>query len=53
MESRQVRRANERRKAKMKYLAIYPVAAQKGGPSTALIHRNRKHRDDGRDYFAR
>lgn len=50
MESRQVRRARERREAKMEK-RTYPRRAQKGGPSRARIHRNRKHRDDGADYF--
>lgn len=50
MESRQVRRAKERRHQKF-LRPKYPRDAQRGGPSTALVHRNRKHRDDGKDYF--
>jgi hypothetical protein len=49
-ESRQVRRARERRKAKTD-LKTYPLQAQGGGPTTMLIHKNRRHRDDGNDYF--
>jgi hypothetical protein len=47
-ESRQVRRAKERRQKKRRRLK-YPM--QKGGPSIMKIHRNRKHRGDGQDYF--
>lgn len=50
MESRQVRRARERRERKMERPS-YPHGAQKGGPSKSMIHRNRRHREDGRDYF--
>lgn len=51
MESRQVRRARERRNKKID-VATYPLKAQGGGPSRELIHRNRRHRGDGKDYFA-
>lgn len=49
-ESRQVHRARARRNEKMSRDG-YPLRAQKGGPSNMLIHRNRRHRDDGFDYF--
>lgn len=50
MSSRQVRRANERRQAK-EARPKYPRLSQRDGTSKMLIHRNRRHRDDGRDYF--
>ena len=49
-QSRQVRRATERRERK-EARSTYPLAAQRGGPSRMLIHRNRRHREDGADYF--
>jgi len=49
-ESRQVRRALERQKAKARKRR-HALPALKGGPSIMLIHRNRKHREDGQDYF--
>jgi hypothetical protein len=49
-ESRQMRRERERRNKKMESQS-YPRKAQNGGPSRMLIHRNRRHRDDGFDYF--
>lgn len=50
METRQVIRARERREAK-ESSKMYPHKAQKGGPTRARIHKNRKHRSDGEDYF--
>lgn len=50
MESRQVRRASERQALKQRS-PKYPHRAQKGGPSKMLIHKNRRHREDGLDYF--
>jgi hypothetical protein len=50
MESRQVRRARERQ-AEKERSPKYPHGAQRGGPSKMLIHKNRRHRDDGLDYF--
>ena len=49
-DSRQVRRARERRKRKMD-LATYPLKAQKGGPLRGPIRRNRRLRGDRLDYF--
>lgn len=50
MESRQVRRAIERRSEKMQR-PKYPHRAQKGGPSTVRIRRNRRYRRDGNDFI--
>jgi hypothetical protein len=50
MESRQVHRARRRQRIKAAR-PNYPHKAQKGGPSKMLIHKNRRHRDDGFDYF--
>lgn len=50
MESRQVRRRLEQLAIKLNS-PMYPLHAQRGGPSVSLIHRNRRHREDGRDYF--
>lgn len=50
MESRQVRRARERREFKESKQA-YPRRSQRGGATTSLIHKNRRHRGDGHDYF--
>lgn len=52
MDSRQVRRARERRQAKFNF-RTYPMKAQRGGPSTQMIRTNRKFRGDHLDYFPR
>ncbi|MFA7308393.1 MAG: hypothetical protein WC026_17180 [Hyphomicrobium sp.] len=52
MESRQVRRARERRKAKFNF-RTYPMAAQRDGSFTGFVRKNRKLRRDGNDHFVR
>ena len=53
MESRQVRRADERQANKRaKYSEATRLAQKRSRSSTLLIHKNRKHRDDRQDYFA-
>lgn len=49
MKSRQVIRAEERRKEKM-HAPRYPLSAQIPG-KFVRIRRNRRYRGDGKDYF--